>query len=133
MAKFHRTTRPPAGAGMKVRNTRLYGGYEEQVSGEALRSKGQPDPRYGVITKPRADLRREREQATHKARLQAAKVRMLSAQDAVRHAKKFGFPYGDLAQEARAARAAYLALSGGTDRKTVDVSLGSETSKVRAV
>jgi len=131
--KFHRTHRAPAGAHIPLRNTRLYGDRDEQVAGEALRSKGQPDPRYQTLTRPRAELRRERDERAHRAHLQAAQVRMLSAQDAVRAAKRAGKDFSALAQEARSTRAAYLSLTGGVERKSVEASTGSETSKVKAV
>lgn len=133
MAKFNRTGRAPAGAHEPLRNVRLYGGRDEQIEGLALRSKGQPDPRYRVLTRKRADLVRESEERSHRAHQQRAQVRMLQAQDAVREARRYGRPYAALAQEARAARAAYLKLTDGVERRTVEVDMGSDANKVKAV
>jgi len=131
--KFHRTDMPPRGAFDPLRNTRLYGGRDDQIAGAALASRGQPNPNYAPARKSRTELIAQREGQAHRAHLQAAQDRMLAAQDRVRMAKRLGRDYAALAQEARAARAAYIALNGGLESRTVEVNLGSDANKIKAV
>jgi hypothetical protein len=49
MAKRSRTYAPPPGALAPLRNTRLYGGRDEQVEGNALRSRGCPNPDRAAV------------------------------------------------------------------------------------
>lgn len=123
MAKLHRTSRAPAGAFEQVRNTRLYGSREEQIAGASLRARGCPSQdRAHAGTRNRHELRIEREQSGHVARLQRAQTAMFEAQRAVRAAKDARQDFKALAVVARARRAEYLALSGGTERHEVTVS-----------
>jgi hypothetical protein len=132
--KRHRTYSPPPGALEPLRNVRLYGGRDEQAAGTALRSRGTPSPdRAYVPSRSRASLRQEAETSEHLRHLQAAQSAMLEAQRAVRAAREHGHDYVDLAARARSARARYLSLSGGLERRDVSVDQGSETSPVRAV
>jgi hypothetical protein len=133
MAKRHRTDAAPPGASLPLRNVRLYGGREEQIGGYALASRGQPSPDRALVHRPRAELRREHDARMHRAHAQRAQERMLAAQDAVRTARRMGWDYASLAREARSARAAYLALTGAVQGGSVEVSVGSDTNKVRAV
>lgn len=120
---------------MDLRNVRLYGSHEEQVAGAALRSRGCPNPDRAAVyeRRSRSELARASEAEAHARSLQRAQTAMLEAQRAVRRAKGLGLDYGALAAESRAARAAYLRLTGGLERRAVDVDQGSETSPVRAV
>lgn len=135
--KRYRTTTPPPGAMMNLRNVRLYGSREEQVAGASLRARGCPSPDRAPVPRAaaprRSELTRAVETEAHVRSLQRAQVAMLEAQRAVRRAKSLGQPYDTLARESRSARAAYLALTGGLERRTVAVDQGSETSPVRAV
>lgn len=137
MAKLYRQSAAPAGADMQLRNPRLYGGRDEQIAGAALRARGCPNEDRGYVrSRPRAELRRERETAAFARSLQEAQSAMLAAQRAVKRARALGRPAAEirgLAYEARTARAAYLRLTGGVERRAVDVNTGSETNPVRAV
>lgn len=134
MAKLYRKSGAPAGALLELRNTRLYGDREEQVSGAALRARGCPSPdRAYVPAKSREALRRERETEAHARRLQAAQTAMFEAQRLVRGARAAGLSNSDrmaLADSARRARAAYLRLTGGVERKIVAPETGAEGTKV---
>lgn len=133
--KRHRTTLAPPGADIGLRNFRLYGSVDEQIAGAALRSRGCPNSDRAIVARrgSRSELARAVEQESHVRSLQRAQTAMLDAQRAVRRAKGMGLEYGQLAQDARIARAAYLALTGGVERRAVAVDQGSETSPVRAV
>lgn len=131
--KRHRTTLAPPGAFEQVRNTRLYGEREEQIAGASLRARGCPNPNRAVVTRKRVELANEREQSAHLARLQRAQTAMLEAQRAVRAAKDAGQDFAPLAVQARALRAEYLKLSGGVERRTVDVAQASDANKIKAV
>jgi hypothetical protein len=131
MSKLYRTSRAPAGAELPLRNTRLYGGKDEQIATAALRARGCPSPdRAYVPARSRQSLAAQLEREAHARRLQSAQTRMLTAQRAVREAKIYGRPTAELAAQARDARAAYLRLTGGTDRRTVDASTGADGTKV---
>lgn len=131
--KRYKTTAPPPGFALLPRNTRLYGGLDEQVAGAALRARGCPSPDNAYVpARPRAELRVERETAAHRARLQRAQDAMLSAQREVRRLKSHGQPFADAATLARAARAEYLNLNGGTERRTVELAQASDANKVKA-
>jgi hypothetical protein len=126
--KRHRTTQPPPGYDLPARNPRLYGTLAEQISGAALASRGTPNPDRAIVkARPRKVLALERETAAHRAHLQRAQDRMLSAQREVRRLKSCGQPYSDAATEARAARAEYLKLTGGVERREVQVAETSES------
>lgn len=127
MAKSHRTNAPPPGADLKLRNTRLYGGMDEQIATAALRARGCPNPNRTIVTRKRADLVRERDMSSHTRHLQRAQDEMLSAQRAVRAARLTGQPTADLAQEARIARARYLKLNGGVERREVEVAVSASS------
>jgi hypothetical protein len=123
-----RNSTPPPGYGQAIRNTRLYGDRDEQVSGTALRSRGTPNPDRALVkARPRKVLRVERETAAHRSHLQRAQDRMLTAQREVRRLKSCGQPFADAASEARAARAEYLKLTGGVERREVQVAETSES------
>jgi hypothetical protein len=132
--KRHRTTQPPPGYDLPARNPRLYGTLAEQISGAALASRGTPNTdRAYVKPAPRKVLRLQREAAAHTAHLQRAQDRMLTAQREVRRLKSCGQPFADAATEARAARAEYLKLTGGVERREVEVAATSESGMVRKV
>lgn len=124
MSKLYRESRPPAGYGEPLRNVRLYGDHSEQVATAALRARGCPSPdRAYVPARTRAALRSERDQAAHLARVQRAQTAMLVAQRAVRDARRAGAGAHELralAFTARTARADYLRLTGGVERRSVD-------------
>lgn len=131
--KRHRTDAAPPGALMQLRNTRLYGTREEQVSGRALSSRGTPNQdRAYVKPRPRRVLQAERAVAAHRRHLQAAQDAMLAAQAATRSAKLAGLPYAELAAVARAARAEYVKLTGGTERREVALAESSDANKIKA-
>jgi hypothetical protein len=119
--KLYRTDAPPAGAFVPVRNRRLYGDREEQISGVALRARGCPNTdRAYVGSRKRAELRVERENRAVVERTQRAQTAMLEAQRAVRAAKQAGQDFADLATRARALRAEYLSLTGGVESHAVE-------------
>jgi hypothetical protein len=122
MAKLYRGSRAPAGADLPLRNTRLYGGRDEQIAGAALASRGTPNPDRGPggTYVPRAVLAQSREVASHAARLQRAQTAMFVAQRAVRDARSLGHDTAALVVVARERRAAYLYLTGGVERRSVD-------------
>src|SRR4051795_7153344 len=131
MSKLYRTSRAPAGADLPKRNTRLYGNRDEQIAGASLRSRGCPNPdRAYVPSTARKTLVAKREAQSYASKLQHAQTRMLTAQRAVRRAKGLGLETGALAAEARNARSEYLKLTGGTDRRVVEPSSGSDGTKV---
>lgn len=131
MPKLYRTSTAPAGALLELRNVRLYGNHEEQVATAALRARGCPSPdRAYVPARSRQALANERDREMHARRLQNAQNAMHSAQRAVREARRFGRPTAELADVARGARAAYLRLTGGVERKTVNASTGADGTKV---
>jgi hypothetical protein len=133
MAKLHRTSRPPTGAFTPLRNTRLYGDRDTQIAGASLAARGTPNTdRAYVGSRKRSELRLEREQSAHVGNVQRAQTAMLQAQRAVRAAKEAGQDYRALAATARDARARYIALTGGTERRSVDVAQGAESNPVRA-
>lgn len=122
MARTYRTSAPPPGEGERLRNTRLYGGREEQISTAALRSRGCPNPDRAIVIKPRKQLRTERETQRELVAKQAAQVTMLVAQRAVRDARAAGAAKSEreaLARTARIARAHYLRLTGGLESHVV--------------
>lgn len=121
MSKLHRTSAPPAGYGVPLRNTRLYGDREEQISTAALRARGCPNPDRAVVVKPRRVLRDERAERRARETLQRAQTAMLEAQRAVRAARLAGDEdeRARLAVLARRARAEYLRLSGGVEGHVV--------------
>jgi hypothetical protein len=137
--KRHRTDEPPAGAFIDLRNVRLYGDADAQVAGAALAARGTPNPNRAMVRRgdptyrTRVELARAREQAGHAAGLQRAQVAMLEAQRAVRAAKAAGQDYKALAATARDARARYIALTGGMERREVAVAQASDANKVKAV
>lgn len=123
-----RNSTPPPGFGQALKNTRLYGDRDEQVSGTALRSRGTPNPDRAIVPcRPRKVLRIERETAAHRAHLQAAQDQMLAAQREVRRLKACGLPYAAAAADARYLRAEYLKLTGGVERREVQVAETSES------
>jgi hypothetical protein len=123
-----RNSTPPPGYGQAPRNPRLYGDRDTQVEGFALRSRGTPNPDRAIVkARPRRVLALERETAAHRAHLQKAQTRMLEAQREVRRLKSCGQPYADAATLARSARADYLKLTGGTERREVAVAELSES------
>lgn len=118
MAKLYRTSAPPPGEGERLRNTRLYGGRDEQIATAALRSRGCPNPDRAVVVKPRKQLRAERSSQSELVAKQAAQVAMLTAQRAVRDARAMGASRSEreaLARVARIARREYLRLTGGVE------------------
>lgn len=121
--KLYRKSDAPTGALMEVRNVRLYGSQEEQVSGAALRSRGCPSPdRAYVPAKTRQALERERATQDHARRLQRAQTAMLEAQRLVRGSRATNLAPDDrarLADDARRKRAEYLRLTGGVERRTI--------------
>jgi hypothetical protein len=115
MAKPHRTSAPPTGAHMDLRNMRLYGGREEQIAGAALSARGCPNPNRVLVTRP------------HRAHLQRAQDAMLAAQRAVRAARLAGQDTAALAATARNRRAEYLKLTGGVERREVEATTGASS------
>lgn len=104
----------------------------------ALRSKGQPDPCRAVVRTRRSVkqakvISAEREVLLYKQSVDAARMNMFAAQDRVRSLKGAGKDYKTAAQEARAARAAYLKLTGELESVRVSVDIGSEVNPVKAV
>jgi hypothetical protein len=65
--------------------------------------------------------------------LDAARLRMYAAQDTVQALKAAGKPYRKEAQASRAARAEWLALSGGLETRSITVDQGSAVNAVKAV
>jgi hypothetical protein len=112
---------------MDLRNMRLYGGREEQIAGAALSARGCPNPNRVLVTRPRAELRREHEQKAHRAHLQRAQDAMLAAQRAVRAARLAGQDTAALAATARNRRAEYLKLTGGVERREVEATTGASS------
>lgn len=131
MSKLYRSSRAPAGADMPMLNTRLYGDRDEQIATASLRSRGCPNPdRAYAPAAPRKAIAAKREAASYASKLQHAQTRMLTAQRAVRRAKGLGLDTHALAAEARSARAEYLKLTGGTDRRVIEPSSGADGTKV---
>jgi hypothetical protein len=117
---------------METRNVRLYGDRDEQIAGASLRARGCPSTdRAYVKPLPRKALAAQRDSAAHTSHLQRAQTAMLEAQREVRRLKSCGLPYGDAATRARAARAEYLKLTGGVERRTVEVAASSESGLVK--
>ena len=139
--KRHKTTAPPPGAMLEMRNPRLYGSREEQISARALACRGVPDtrrfgedpstgirwetvperrpcPRTAAADTPAAHARRV-------AKLQGA---MVECQAVVRDRKARGLDYSEAVTAARTARAEWLAATGADDalRRTVDVACHSD-------
>jgi hypothetical protein len=129
VSKLYRSSVPPAGFDLPVRNVRLYGSHDEQVATAALRSRGCPSPdRAYVPARSRQSLAAQRDREAHARRLQRAQVAMLEAQRAVKRARTSGRPAAEvraLAFAAREARAAYLRLTGGVERRTVDAPIAA--------
>lgn len=99
----------------------------------ALRSRGCPNPDNAPVrSRPVAVLRAEREVKAYKRQEYEARMRMHKAQDLVRELKGAGKPYADEAKASREARHAWLSLTGGTVRKTVDVDQGASSNPVKA-
>jgi hypothetical protein len=141
--KRHRTYAPPPGALAPLRNTRLYGGREEQIEGMALRSRG-------ITGRPMADPDRPRDVSGSTAprgprtersdsprafarRVDRARARMEEAQLAVRHARETGVDPTAAAGAARAARKTYLDMIGGMpERRSLDLAQASDANKIKA-
>lgn len=142
--KRHRTYAPPPGALEPLRNPRLYGRRETQIEGNALRSRGCPNPNRAAVYEdrpvPPAPARSRSSAASpqspraHARKVERAHARMSEAQAVVRDRKTRGLEYSDAVAQARTARAAWLALTGGApERKTVVVATASDTNPVKAV
>lgn len=129
MPKLYRNSTPPAGFDLPARNVRLYGSHEEQVSTAALRARGCPSPdRAYVPARSRQALAAQRDREAHARRLQRAQTAMFEAQRAVKRARTSGRPATEvraLAYVAREARAAYLRLTGGVERRTVEAPIAA--------
>jgi hypothetical protein len=107
---------------------------DEQIATASLRARGCPNTdRAYVGSRKRDELARERDMSSHARNLQRAQDEMFAAQRAVREARAMGQATEDLATIARERRARYLKLSGGTERRVIDVNQGSDTNPVRAV
>lgn len=143
MAKRSRTYAPPPGALAPLRNTRLYGGRDEQVEGNALRSRGCPNPDRAAVY----STRRSAGTATPAApaatapssprafarRVDKARVSMEEARRAVTLARERGQDTTAAAQVARTRRAAYLALVGGMpEARPLELAQASDANKVKA-
>lgn len=139
--KFFRESRMPPGTGMKIRNTRLYGSPDEQIEGYAERARGCPDPESAVIYRKRRRARpvqnapREVAQtpAAHKRHVEIAEHNMIVAQAAVQRARADGKPTAELAAHARELRAKWLDITGGLERREVEVDQGSAVNPMVAV
>jgi hypothetical protein len=141
MAKRSRTYAPPPGALAPLRNTRLYGGRDEQVEGNALRSRGCPNPdRAAVYTaRPKRPVKTASPVAAPSSprafarKVEKARMAMEEAQRAVKLARERGQDTTAAAQMARTRRAAYLALAGGMPvGRPIELAQASDANKVKA-
>lgn len=145
--KRHRTSAPPPGALVELRNRRLYGSRDEQIAGLALRSRSitgrpmaDPDsprdvsatvapsvrgPRTALADSPRA----------HARRVAKAYAAMVEAQAVVTDARMRGDEdaRAQAAILARELRAAYLRLSGAEPApRALELPAASDACRVRA-
>lgn len=105
----------------------------------ALASRGTPNPDFAIVrtrststAKPRR-VKPKVEVIDFDAKLSQCMVAMLAAQAEVKLAKSEGRPYANLAATARKCRAEYLTLTGGVERRSIDVDQGSTVNPLIAV
>lgn len=147
MPKFHRSSAAPPGALIETRNPRLYGSRDEQIEAFAERSRGCPDPERAVIytrrrrTRPSERTTRPAQAAVDCTPREHARKRellehnfaALSAQVQAARAAGDEERRAALAARARALRAELLKLTGGVERREVEVDQGSAVNPMVAV
>lgn len=147
MPKFHRSTSPPPGALRDVRNQRLYGSPDEQIEAFAERARGCPDPdRATVYTRRRRTSRAKSEApvygratdttpAQHARNVAMLERNMAAIANAVRIARECGneAQRAAMATRARELRAEWLKLTGGLERRVIEVDQGSAVNPMVAV
>jgi hypothetical protein len=129
-----------------MRNTRLYGTATEQIAGNALRSRGCPNPDRAAVYDRRspdaspAPVRGARTETAdtpraHARRVGRAYAAMLEAQAIVRDARMRGddAARADAVALARELRAAWLRLSGADiESRELELSAASDACRIRA-
>lgn len=138
--KRHRESTPPPGALDKLRNTRLYGGRDEQISGSALRARGCPNPDRAVVRRPRRSpaLVTRTVPAAPAAplalRVENARRNWQVAVNTVKRLRAEGQDVAEAVARARALRHALLALDpeSGAQGQTIELAQASDANKIKA-
>lgn len=135
--KRHRESTPPPGALDKLRNTRLYGGRDEQISGASLRARGCPNPDRAVVRRPRkavALVTRTVPAAPLALRVENARRNWQVAVNRVRALRASGEDVTEAVARARELRHALLALDpdSGVQGHAIELAQASDANKIKA-